>query len=172
MMTTILFWFFAALMLGFACAVVVNRNPVASALSLVVSFVGLAALFVMLDAYFLGTIQVLVYAGAVMVLFLFIIMLLDLKIEARRKLNPAIIVGGLAVAAAFVFQLWAVIGDIPFGNGSGNGRTFPAIQNPLNDVQNVGYTLFSAYNLPFQVVGVLLLVATIGVVILSKRELK
>src|SRR5277367_3791637 len=105
-MAAILFWFFSLLMLGFACAVVFNRNPVASALSLVVSFVGLAALFVMLDAYFLGAIQVLVYAGAVMVLFLFIIMLLDLKAEERRKFNTGVILGGMIVAAAFVAQLF------------------------------------------------------------------
>ena len=166
-MMAILFWIFSALMLGFACAVVFNRNPVASALSLVVSFVGLAALFVMLDAYFLGTIQVLVYAGAVMVLFLFIIMLLDLKAEERRKLNTGIVVGGLVVAAAFVCELWTVIEELPFGS-----RALPAIKNPLYDVQNIGTLLFSSYNLPFQVVAVLLLVATIGVVILSKRELK
>src|SRR5471030_2576273 len=112
-MAAILFWFFAVLMLGFACAVVANRNPVASALSLVVSFAGLAALFVMLDAYFIGTIQVLVYAGAVMVLFLFIIMLLDLKAEERRKLNTGAVLGGVIVAAAFVAQLVAVIGNVP-----------------------------------------------------------
>ena len=168
-MTTILFWCFAALMLGFACAVVVNRNPVASALSLVVSFVGLAALFVMLDAYFLGTIQVLVYAGAVMVLFLFIIMLLDIKAEQRRKLNTGIVLGGVTVAAIFVTELCSVIGELPYGAGA---RTFPVLPNRLDDVQNVGRVLFSGYNLPFQVVGVLLLVATIGVVVLSKRELK
>jgi len=166
-MAPLLFWFFAALMLGFACAVVFNRNPVASALSLVVSFIGLAALFVMLDAYFIGTIQVLVYAGAVMVLFLFIIMLLDLKTEERRKLNTGAIVGGIVVAAAFVCQLFAVIEELPFGT-----RTFPVLDNRLYDVQNVGHLLFSGYNLPFQVVGVLLLVATVGVVVLSKRELK
>jgi NADH-quinone oxidoreductase subunit J len=166
-MAPLLFWFFAALMLGFACAVVFNRNPVASALSLVVSFVGLAALFVMLDAYFIGTIQVLVYAGAVMVLFLFIIMLLDLKAEERRKLNTGVVIGGVAVAAAFVTQLCAVIEELPFGN-----RTFPVLHERLYDVENVGNLLFKSYNLPFQVVGVLLLVATIGVVILSKRELK
>src|ERR1700679_4363047 len=121
-MTPLLFWFFSALMLGFACAVVFNRSPVASALSLVISFVSLAALFVMLDAYFIGTIQVLVYAGAVMVLFLFIIMLLDLKAEERRKLNTGVILGGLAVAAAFIVQLCTVIEEVPFG-----GRTFPVI---------------------------------------------
>ncbi len=111
-MPPFLFWTFALLMLVFGAAVVVNRNPVASALSLVVSFLGLAALFMSLDAYFIGIIQVLVYAGAVMVLFLFIIML----------------------------------------------------------VRNVGALLFSNYNLPFQIIGVLVLVATIGVVLLSKRE--
>jgi NADH-quinone oxidoreductase subunit J len=166
-MAAILFWFFSALMLGFACAVVFNRNPVASALSLVVSFVGLAALFFMLDAYFIGTIQVLVYAGAVMVLFLFIIMLLDLKAEERRKVNMGVTLGGFVVAAAFVAQIISVIQQVPFGN-----RPFPPLPNRLDDVHNVGYLLFSNYNLPFQVVGVLLLVATIGVVILSKRELK
>ena len=161
-MAPLFFWFFSALMLGFAVAVVFNRNPVASALSLVVSFVGLAALFILLDAYFLGAIQVLVYAGAVMVLFLFIIMLLDLKAEERRKLNLGVIVG-----SAFVAQLLAVIEQVPFAN-----QPFPPLPNRLEDVQNVGHLLFSGYNLPFQVVGVLLLVATIGVVILSKRELK
>src|ERR1039457_4575734 len=86
-MSPFLFWIFAGLMLVFGAGVVLNRNPVASALSLVVSFLGLAALFMSLDAYFIGIIQVLVYAGAVMVLFLFIIMLLDLRAEKIRKIN-------------------------------------------------------------------------------------
>jgi NADH-quinone oxidoreductase subunit J len=173
MIATILFWIFSAIMLGFACAVVFNRNPVASALSLAVSFVSLAAIFIMLDAYFLGVIQILVYAGAVMVLFLFIIMLLDIKAEERRKLNPAIIVGGLAVAVAFVIELCKVIASLPYGIASSfPARTFPPLHEKLDDVGNVGRALFSGYNLPFQVVGVLLLVATVGVVILSKRELK
>ena len=81
------FGFFALMMLVFGAAVIINRNPVASALSLVVSFLALAALFVSLDAYFIGVIQVLVYAGAIMVLFLFIIMLLDLRAENLRKIN-------------------------------------------------------------------------------------
>jgi NADH-quinone oxidoreductase subunit J len=167
-MVTILFWLFSALMLGFACAVVFNRNPVASALSLVVSFGGLAALFFMLDAYFIGTIQILVYAGAVMVLFLFIIMLLDLKAEERRKINlVAYAGGGAVVAGGFIAILFAIIQEVPFGN-----HPFPPLPNRLDDVHNIGFLLFSNYNLPFQVVGVLLLVASIGVVILSKRELK
>src|SRR5678810_709154 len=96
-MSPILFWVFALLMLVFAVSVVINRNPVASALSLVVSFIGLAALFMSLNAYFIGIIQVLVYAGAVMVLFLFIIMLLDLRAEEGRQINWLASAGGLAV---------------------------------------------------------------------------
>src|SRR6266487_2816748 len=86
-MSAFLFWIFSLLMLVFGVAVVINRNPVASALSLVVSFLGLAGLFMSLDAHFIGIIQVLVYAGAVMVLFLFIIMLLDLRAEEERRIN-------------------------------------------------------------------------------------
>src|SRR3982750_78676 len=107
-MSPILFWSFALLMLVFGAAVVINRSPVASALSLVVSFLGLAALFMSLDAYFIGIIQVLVYAGAVMVLFLFIIMLLDLRAEERRKINAVAVVGGGGVALTFMAQLFAV----------------------------------------------------------------
>src|SRR5689334_10252638 len=100
-----LFWIFSLMMLGFAAAVVLNRNPIASALSLVLSFMGLAVLFVSLDAFFIGTIQVLVYAGAVMVLFLFIIMLFDLRAEARRRMNYFTVAGGLLVAAVFFVQI-------------------------------------------------------------------
>ena len=91
-MPSALFYLFSAIMLGSGILVVVLRNPVSSALALALSFLGLAALFVSLGAFFIGIIQILVYAGAVMVLFLFIIMLLDIKAEERRKLNrPAVI---------------------------------------------------------------------------------
>ena len=106
-MQPLLFWIFSLIMIGFGVAVVVNRSPVASALSLVVSFLGLAALFVMLDAYFIGVIQILVYAGAVMVLFLFIIMLLDLRAEQRRKINVVAFSGGILVAFALFFQIYS-----------------------------------------------------------------
>src|SRR5437016_14640501 len=117
-MPAYLFWLFAGVMLMFGLLVVVNRNPIASALSLVVCFLGLAALFISLDAYFIGTIQILVYAGAVMVLFLFIIMLLDLGAEQRRKLNTLAVVGGLVVALGFIVQLFFVLQRIPFGSAA------------------------------------------------------
>jgi len=150
-MPSFLFWIFALVMLGFGAAVVINRNPIASALSLVICFMGLSALFMSLDAFFIGIIQVLVYAGAVMVLFLFIIMLLDLRAETRRKTNLVAVVGGSAVALVFFLQVYLVIGQL-----SAAKQPFPALSSPKM----------------FQIIGVLVLVATIGVIVLSKRELR
>jgi len=167
-MPAFLFWIFALVMLGFGAAVVINRNPIASALSLVLCFMGLSALFMSLDAFFIGIIQVLVYAGAVMVLFLFIIMLLDLRAETRRKMKVIAVVGGSAVALAFFIQVYSVIGQL-----SAAKQPFPPLSSPkMDDVHSVGLLLFSNYNLPFQIIGVLVLVATIGVIVLSKRELR
>src|SRR4030095_7008139 len=168
-MPVFLFWLFAIVMLVFGALVVINRNPIASALSLVICFLGLSALFISLDAFFIGVIQVLVYAGAVMVLFLFIIMLLDLRVEVRRKMNPLAYAGGSAVALLFSAELWLVLKRFVPGHSG-----FPPLptEAKIDDVRAIGTTLFSTHNLPFQVVGVLILVATIGVVILSKRELK
>lgn len=163
-MEVALFWIFAALMLGFGAAVIFLKSPVSSALSLVVSFLGLAALFLLLDAFFIGIIQVLVYAGAVMVLFLFIIMLLDLKTERARKFNVPAVIGGLMVVVGFIALLVKLLPDFHIAK--------PALARPVNDVASVGMLLFSDYNLPFQIIGVLLLVATVGVVLLSRKELK
>jgi NADH-quinone oxidoreductase subunit J len=165
-MSPFLFWIFALLMLVFGAAVVINRNPIASALSLVVSFLGLAALFMSLNAYFVGIIQVLVYAGAVMVLFLFIIMLLNLQAEERRRINWLAAAGGGCVALILLIQIVFVIWRFQPAR-----QPFPPLgSSTANDVQNIGALLFRNYNLPFQIVGVLVLVATIGVVLLSKRE--
>ena len=165
-MSPFLFWTFALMMLVFGAAVVIVRNPVASALNLVVSFLGLAALFISLNAYFIGIIQVLVYAGAVMVLFLFIIMLLNLRAEETRRINWLAATAGIAVALVLLIQICSVIGHFKAAR-----QPFPPLaESTTDDVRNVGALLFSNYNLPFQIIGVLVLVATIGVVLLSKRE--
>ncbi|MGH7984221.1 MAG: NADH-quinone oxidoreductase subunit J family protein [Candidatus Udaeobacter sp.] len=165
-MSPFLFWIFALMTLIFGAGVVINRNPVASALSLVVSFLGLAALFMSLDAFFVGIIQVLVYAGAVMVLFLFIIMLLNLQTEERRRINWLAAAGGIGVALILLVQICFVIGHFQPAR-----QTFPPLaRSTTDDVWNIGALLFSNYNLPFQIIGVLVLVATIGVVLLSKRQ--
>jgi NADH-quinone oxidoreductase subunit J len=166
-MSPFLFYFFAFLMLIFGAAVILNRNPIASALSLVICFMGLSALFMSLDAFFIGIIQVLVYAGAVMVLFLFIIMLLDLRVERLRKINYVAVAGGSAVALAFFVQLCFVVKQL-----SAAREPFPPLTVKTDDVHNIGQLLFTNFNLPFQIIGVLVLVATIGVVVLSKRQLR
>jgi len=186
-----LFYIFSAVMLVFGLLTVTLRNPVSSALSLVVSFLGLAALFVSLNAYFIGVIQILVYAGAVMVLFLFIIMLLDLKAEKKVKFNPVAIFGGAALVAALILQLIGVLSvfkpgeatleETPInyaeavtirGEDTGDSITADLKSSVLPDVKLVGEQLFTDYHFHLQVVGVLLLVATVGVVTLSKRDLK
>jgi NADH-quinone oxidoreductase subunit J len=162
-------WFIAvALTLGFAAMVVIHRNPVASALSLVVSFVGLAVLFVKLDAKLLGILQILVYAGAVMVLFLFIIMLLDLKAEERRGPNRAAVIGGTLVGLLVAAVIVTVVGQLP-------GADKPLTAIPLtggdsyDDITVAGKALFTTFTFHVQVMGLLLLAATLGVVGLSHR---
>lgn len=167
-MLTAAFWFFATLMIAFGLSVVLLRNPVSCAMSLVMCFISLAALFISLDATFIGIIQVLVYAGAVMVLFLFIIMLLDLRTEESRSLNLGASIGGVLVVGMFIAFLIKVVTSCPAFS-----TTLPPLSDPkASDVKLLGMTLFHSYVLPFEIVGVLLLVATVGVVVLSRKSLR
>ncbi len=168
MLADILFYIFAFLTLVFGFLVVANpfsRNPVTSAMFLVLTIASLAGLFVLLHAFFLAAVQVLVYAGAVMVLFLFVIMLLDLKVEERMKVRKVAIVAGVvavgAILAVFLQSLKAAAPlDVP-ASATVEGGTVP-----------LGQLLFRNYLLPFEIVSLLLLVAMVGVVLLSKKELK
>jgi NADH-quinone oxidoreductase subunit J len=174
-MPSYLFWLFSTIMLVGGAAVVSFRNPVSSALSVVTCFVGLAGLFIGLSAFFVGIIQILVYTGAVMVLFLFIIMLLDLKDEQKRAKALAPLAAGIGLSLAFVVQLVGVLNAEALAKaaenfGPGTKITAALKDGRLPDVHLIGHTLFTQYNLPFQIIGVLLLVATIGVVALSKKS--
>jgi NADH-quinone oxidoreductase subunit J len=162
-----LFYIFATLTLACAFLVIGNpfsRNPVTSAMFLVLAIASLAGLFVLLHAFFLAAVQVLVYAGAVMVLFLFVIMLLDLKAEERRKVKIFGVSAGLVCVVAILAILLTSLShtqidvpDVP----SLEGGTIP-----------LGNLLFKQYLLPFEIVSLLLLVAMVGVVLLSKKDLK
>jgi len=164
----ILFYLFAFLTLLCGALVIANpfsRSPVTSAMFLVLTIISLAGLFVLLRAFFLAAAQVIVYAGAVMVLFLFVIMLLDLKEEERRKVKKLGLVAGLvsvgAIVAIFVKSLLA---------------THPGRDSPAPTVEGatipLGKLLFTQYLLPFEIVSILLLVAMVGVILLSKKDLK
>ncbi len=178
-----LFYLFAAITLLFGAGVVIARNPVASALSLVVSFCGLAALFVSLDAYFIGTLQILVYAGAVMVLFLFIIMLLDIKAEEIKTVRIAPLAGGIFLAALFTLQIIGVLGGFQEGGkplpsldlAAAKAGALPTIERDLGagtlpDAKLMGVTLYQKYPFHLHVVALLLLAGTVGVVVLSRRD--
>ncbi len=167
MLPDMMFYVFAALTLVFGVLVVANpfsRNPVTSAMFLVLTIISMAGLFVLLHAFFLAAVQVIVYAGAVMVLFLFVIMLLDLKEEQHRKIKKVAILAGLvsvgAIVSIFLKSLHAT---------SLNAHPSPVTEG---DTALLGKLLFSQYVLPFEVVSVLLLVAMVGVILLSKKDLK
>ena len=113
-MPQIFFYLFAILAVASACLMVIVKNPVSSALWMVGAFVGLAALFVGLNAYFVGVIQILVYAGAIMVLFIFIIMLLDLKAEEKRIYKPANIIAAAVVPGVLILQILGVLTQSDF----------------------------------------------------------
>lgn len=167
-MQDILFYLFAAATLLCGVLVVANpfsRNPVTSAMFLVLTIVSMAGLFVLLHAFFLAAVQVLVYAGAVMVLFLFVIMLLDVRAEEQRRVKKVgAVLGLLAAGTIYVVFLRAfgVAGTNPAGLA-------PQIEG---STAALGKVLFTDYMLPFEILSILLLVAMVGVILLSKRELK
>jgi len=161
------FYLFAALTLLCGFLVVANpfsRNPVTSAMFLVLTIVSMAGLFVLLHAFFLAAVQVLVYAGAVMVLFLFVIMLLDLKEETRRRFSKfGVATGVLSVGALGGLTLHTLLNS---GIAPGSAPQVEGATRPL------GAMLFTQYLLPFEIVSVLLLVAMVGAILLSKKDLK
>ena len=162
-----LFYIFAFLTLVCGFLVIANpfsRNPVTSAMFLVLTIVSLAGLFVLLHAFFLAAVQVLVYAGAVMVLFLFVIMLLDLKAEEQRKIKVLGLVGGMVSVGAILAIFLSSLLHAPLG-----ANASPAIEG---GTVRLGKLLFTEYLLPFEIVSMLLLVAMVGVVLLSKKDLK
>jgi NADH-quinone oxidoreductase subunit J len=161
-MSDVFFYLFSTLTLAAALLVVTNRNAVTSAMFLIVTFLGMASLFVLLEAYFLAVIQVLVYAGAVVVLFLFIIMLLDVKGHTVRPRLFTFIASTIALCLLLVGLAAAL---------KGGGLASTAVEGPASgsNLKAFGVELFTTYLLPMQVTGFLLLVAMIGVIVLSKR---
>ncbi|HSH09546.1 MAG TPA: NADH-quinone oxidoreductase subunit J [Oceanipulchritudo sp.] len=162
-MKEILFHFFAALTLLPAFFVATSRNPVNAAMNMLASFVGLSALFVLLETYFLAILQVLVYAGAIVVLFLFIIMLIDPK-----KSPPPHLIRFLASLAAFTLLVFAGY-FLVFGGGSGPFAQI-AVESPASLSRTFGVALFTRYLLPFQITGFMLLIAMVGVIVVSRKD--
>jgi NADH-quinone oxidoreductase subunit J len=167
----IAFYTLAALILGFAVLVISTRETVHSVLFLVLNFLCVAALYVLLHAQFLAVIQVLVYVGGIMVLYLFVVMLVNLKrppeasVDPRRRGRL-----GLVLSMVVLVQLAAIIAWGYAAPAAGGAATGPGL-GPDN-VEQVGMLLYTDYLIPFEVASMLLLVAMIGAIVLAKREVR
>ena len=165
----VVFWVFAPVALGSAVAMLLMRNAVHAALLLIVNFFCLAVMYLLLDAPFLFAVQIIVYAGAIMVLFLFVIMLLgvDREEDLRERLiaqRPVAIALGLAVTIEIAVAVRAGVG---FATKAPAG--FDAA-NPDGNTQELARTLFTRYFFPFEVTSVLLIVAAIAAMVLAQRR--
>ena len=163
-METALFYIFGGIALIAAISVVAQRRVFYAAISLIVCLCAVAGLYLLLESPFIAAIQIVVYAGAIMVLFLFVIMLLDLKAEERRKIKVLGIVGGLISAGAILAIFLSSLLKAPLGAAQS-----PAVEGGTVPLAKL---LFTQYLLPFEIVSVLLLVAMVGVVLLSKKDVK
>jgi NADH-quinone oxidoreductase subunit J len=168
MLHEILFLFFAAICVGGAINLVLQRHPINSALSLVVVMASLAALYLLLGAEFVGAVQVIVYAGAIMVLFVFVIMLLNAGAEEQSKGSRiALWIGGPGVAVLAGVIMWLVthsdktIGNVQVGSMTAAGG---------DNTHDVARLLFTEFLLPFEVTSVLILIAIMGAVVLASRK--
>ena len=165
------FYVLSALILGFAVAVITTRSTVHSVLFLVLNFLAVAALYVLLTAQFLAAIQVLVYAGGIVVLYLMVVMLVPLKRPPEDHAAPQRRGWtGFALAGIVLVQLGAIL--VWGGVGTpADPHTMQSSDLAINNVERIGMLLYTDYLVPFEVASILLLVAMVGAIILAKREL-
>jgi len=160
------FYLAAALILGFAVLVITARSTVHSVMFLVLNFLSVAGLYVLLSAQFLAVIQVLVYAGGIVVLYLFVVMLVSLKRSAEAHSDPKRLGRlGVVLSVAVLAEFVAI---------AAYGWATPAAVGPglqASNVEQLGRALYMDYLIPFEVASMLLLVAMIGAIVLAKREL-
>jgi NADH-quinone oxidoreductase subunit J len=170
MAETALFTVLAVVTVITAILVIVQRNPVASAIYLIITLFSLAGVYLLLNAQFIAIIQVLVYAGAIMVLFLFVIMLLNLekekKLITRHRLQKVL---GVFLGVALLAQIGMIFNSVLL-EGS-KGKFPPEKVAALGNTEVVARLLFTEYLLPFEITSVLLLVAIIGAIVLAKRQI-
>jgi len=168
----LLFFIFAAVAVGGALGVVMGRNPVASLLFMIACLASTAGIFVLLEAHFLAAVQIIVYAGAIMVLFLFVIMLLNLGHDYRRDVRGglAMLVGfGVTGAMGGLLARQLTDGSRALATNLGPGDAIDAALLEYGAVGVIARPLFTEYLVPFELTGILLLVAIVGAIVLSKK---
>jgi NADH-quinone oxidoreductase subunit J len=163
----LLFYLFAGVTVSAAIGVVVSRNPVHAALFLVLAFVSTSGLWVLLHAEFLAVALIVVYVGAVMVLFLFVVMMLDIKVDPLQEGFARYLPVGLLVAGVMLFQMLTLLSAKYFGLSFD-----PMAKTPVNysNTEEIGLLLFTKYAFPFEIASVVLLVAAIAAVALTLRK--
>ncbi|MDR1012134.1 MAG: NADH-quinone oxidoreductase subunit J [Opitutaceae bacterium] len=167
-MSETIFYIFAFIVAASALGVVANHNAVASALSFFVCLCGISVLFAMLDAYLLAFLLILVYAGAVVALFLFIIMLLDMHGGDRPPFGKMTIVSGVIAGTLLVLGVVTFLARGQFSTDAlALARQAPSL---FTDLKFYGVKLFTSYMLPVQLVGFLLLTGMLGVIVISKKQ--
>lgn len=167
-MESLFFLVVAAVAVICSILVITCKNPINSALSLVMTFFCLATFYVMLDAPFMAATQVIVYAGAIMVLIIFVIMLLNVRVETVKRGSHAVIAGSVIG----LFGLFQIIWFLMKGSMTGQVGTMTKEQIiSVGHVELIGKALFTDFLLPFEVTSVLLLAAIVGAVILAKKKI-
>jgi NADH-quinone oxidoreductase subunit J len=162
--TELLFWLFGGLAVAGALGMVLNvKNTVAGAMSLVLTMVSLGGVYVLLEAYLIGVLQILVYAGAIVVLFLFVVMLLNLRGEqwSPERLRVAKVAGVAVTGGLLLLLLW-LVPDL---------AAPPELREGFGGYRDVGLTLFTDWLVAFEATSLLLLTAMIGAVVLAKRKI-
>lgn len=164
------FYLFAGVLTLSALMVIAARNPVHSVLFLILAFFNAAGLFILLGAEFVGMILVIVYVGAVAVLFLFVVMMLDISFADLRKGAMQYVPVGLATGALILAELAAVYSAWVFSPGAAKNLDVPVSRfGDASNAESLGAILYTEYALPFQLAGLVLLVAMIGAIVLTHR---
>jgi NADH-quinone oxidoreductase subunit J len=169
MLSALFFYLFAAVCVASAVMVIVSRNPVHSVLFLILAFVNAAGLFVLLGAEFLAMILVVVYVGAVAVLFLFVIMMLDVDFTELREGFIEYLPVGIVIGGIFLFELLLTVGVWVINPGVARSIT-AAIPANVSNTEALGLVLYTKYIHYFQIAGMVLLVAMIGAIVLTLRH--
>jgi NADH-quinone oxidoreductase subunit J len=164
--TPALFIAFAVMLVACSLMVILHRNPVTSALFLVLAFCSLAGVYLLLHAEFVAMVQIIVYAGAIMVLFLFVIMYLNLRRDLESGVHIAVRRGvGWILGAVLLAEAWVL-----FGHKWAQGplASDPSLEGPVGNTQAIGQALYTRYLFPFEITSMLLLVAMVGAVVIAK----
>ena len=166
------FWVLAAVMVIASLLVIGQRNPMYSVLLLIVSFCALSGLYVLLGAPFVAAIQIIIYAGAIMVLFLFVVMLLNVPTEDPPTGHHARLLGGAGPRRFGAVLSLVLIVELAWAFRAMQGTPLPGSAHPSTSVYDIGITLFRDYAFAFEATSVLILVAMVGAIVLARKEAK